>query len=210
MTNIQKHGQRRKFKEAENRKKVSFRILGIKKSHYNKKDLIEIVMTVDEQEYEMKFLLDNYNATFFPEFKVVDKYGGNGGFKFIHSFLESVYSKTGYYSEIYQKESKPNRYNISEKEWWQKSKDKDSDEKSESTEQFNSWVKKNADYLVQHDLTGFDNEMIEEVVNYLEIRKGFSQPTVVSEVINLNELLEKALVNEDYEEAIKIREQLKQ
>ena len=199
-----------KEEEAEIQREVSFRILGIKKRHYDKKDLIEVIMTVDEQEYEMKFLIDNYNATFFPEFKVVDKYGGNGGFKFIHSFLESVYSKISYYSEVYQKEKKPSLFNISDKEWWQKSKDEDSDEKKESTEQFDAWVKKNEDYLVQHDLSGFDNEKIEEVIKYLEVRRHFVQPEIVHDEIDLNELLESAIKNEDYEEAVKIREQLKQ
>jgi hypothetical protein len=197
-------------KEAEIQREVSFRILGIKKCHYDKKDLIGLVMTVDEQEYEMKFLLDNYNVTFFPEFKVVDKYLGNGGFKFIHSFLESIYSKISYYSEVYQKEKKPILFNISEKEWWQKSKDGDTDEKKESTERLDAWVKKNEDYLVQHDLSGFDNEKIEEVIKYLEVRKSFVQPEIVHDEIDLNTLLESAINNEDYETAIKIREQLKQ
>lgn len=196
-------------KEAEIQREVSFRILGIKKCHYDKKDLIGLVMTVDEQEYEMKFLLDNYNVTFFPEFKVVDKYLGNGGFKFIHSFLESVYSKVGYYSEVHQKEKKSNPFNMSEREWWQKSEDENSKEKQAAVDKFNSWIKKNEDYLIQHDLTGFDNEKIEEVVNYLEVRKSFSQPIVIHDEVSLYDLLENAIQNEDYEEAVRIREQLK-
>jgi hypothetical protein len=198
-----------KPEEAEIQKEVSFRILGIKKRHYDRKDLIEVVMIVDKEEYEMKFLLDNYNATFFPEFKVVDKYGGNGGFKFIHSFLESVYSKVGYYSEVHQKEKKSNPFNMSEREWWQKSEDENSKEKQAAVDKFNSWIKKNEDYLIQHDLTGFDNEKIEEVVNYLEVRKSFSQPIVIHDEVSLYDLLENAIQNEDYEEAVRIREQLK-
>ena len=198
-----------KTEEVEIQKEVSFRILGIKKRHYDKKDLIEIVMIVDKKEYEMKFLLDSYDATFFPEFKTVDKYGGNGGFKFIHSFLESVYSKVCYYSEVYQKDKKPNPFNISEREWWQKPTEEEEYEKEAATERFNAWVKKNESYLSQHDLTGFTNEKIEEVINYLEVRKGFVQPAVIHDEVSLIDLLEDALKNEDYETAIKIREKLK-
>lgn len=185
----------------ERQKSVSFRILEIKRKHYEDKNLISIAMKVDDDEYKGSFLVNNFNVIFFPEFKELDKYSGMGGFKFMHNFLIGVSSKVKYFSEIHLKES-PN-FETDEEEWWMSSSNSDADEI------FNDWISKNEDYLSQQDLEGFDNDMIDEVVKYFKKREKFIKPEFEKDEVSLSQMLEEAIKTEDYEKAIKIREQLK-
>jgi len=198
----------------ERQKEVSFRILGIKRKHYEKKDLVNIEMKVDDDKYKMSFLLDNYHVIFFPEFKEIDKYGGVGGFRILSNFLQSISNKTKYYSDIHMKKGKKGEYETYEREWWMAKKEKG--ETSESDNDFNRWVKNNADYLTQYDLSKFDNDMIDEVVQYIKVRDGFVKPEFVKtsikeeeDIVSLREMLENAISVEDYEKAVRIREKIK-
>jgi hypothetical protein len=187
----------------ERQKEVSFRILEIKRNHHDGKNLIVIAMKVDDDDYELSFLMDSFSATFFPEFKEIDRYAGMGGYKYIFNFLMSVNSKIKYFSEVHMKNKTKDDFQTDEEEWWMDL------HKLNSEEKFNNWVKKNKDYLSQQDLSGFDNDMIEEVVGYFNKRKEFIKPTFEEETVSLNELLERAIDKEDYEEAAKIREKIK-
>lgn len=192
---------------ATKRKDISFIILNAKRNHYKSKDLISLLMKIDDKEYNLSFLVGDHDVLFFPEFKKVDAY--SGGFKVIYDFLKSIKEKIGYFSSKFCDNSSEYSIETYKKEWWMSSENE-----IENENKFNKWVKENSEYLIQYDFSRFKEEEIEEVMSYLEIRDKFAKPSFIKvylegEKVNLNEELKIAVRQEDYKKAIEIREKLK-
>lgn len=194
-----------------NKQKVIFELLDYTVDHYDRKDLVSLIISVDDKRYPISFLIDEYNSIFFPEFKAVDKYGGPG-FRFIHEFLVGVRSKVHYYIKLQSYNNNQRINSFDEKEWWQKDKIN-----KNSEFELKKWVSKNSSYLMEYDLSMLINkpEVIEELIGYIATRDSFAKPTFdtfnnfLDEVSHLKQQLKKALEREDYEQAVIIRDQIK-
>jgi hypothetical protein len=189
---------------------ISFKVLKFIPSHYDGKDLVSISLKIKRKEYNASFIMNNYDIIFFPEFKALDRYASNGH-KVLANILTSIHSKTRYYIDTRTElEYRKRGFNDwQELEWWQESEIENSIEGD-----LIIWIKENDEYLSQIYSSEIENEF-EEIIKYLSEREKFSIPKFATDTVGsdvdvkyLNKLLDDAIKGEDYEKAVKIREQL--
>lgn len=200
-------------KPAIEKRGLSIKVLNFKTKHYDRKDLLNIHLTVDKKKYELSFLMDNYDHIFFPEFKIIDRYDSKS-FNVISEFLKTTHSKIKYFIDNemsrFNSENKTNSWDDC-KEWWQEELENNNIE-----DNVNFWIKKNNDYLSQFDFSPLNEEgRLDELVSYLNKRATYVKPEFNSslqytDLMHLNKMLDNAIKMEDYEKAIEIREQIKQ
>ncbi|MEK6828794.1 MAG: hypothetical protein AABY15_01620 [Nanoarchaeota archaeon] len=192
---------------------VSFNLVGYKVNHYDRKDLISLKMKTSTKEYDLSFLVDDYNTILFPEFKVLDKYG-KVYFRIIHDFLISVRTKVNYFIKLrsytMSKNKKVNDWDP-EKEWWQKEQ-----EEKEIDNDLKRWIDKNIEYLTDYSFDELkDENLFKDFISFFEGKNSGIKPVFefkvdgVVETMDLKKQLDKAISDENYELAVIIREKIK-
>lgn len=192
----------------ENLKIDSFRVLEVKMRFYKNSDLYTMSIIIDKKEYEVSFLVDNYESFYYPELRADENSIGN--------LVNVIYNKLNikYQMILDSKNSESNSdidYYEDDIEWWRPNV------RSVIDIEINSWIKENEDYI--SDLGPIDfmsTKDFDSLKKYLEKRSEFVKPRFLvdsldedNDLYSLKERLKKAELTEDYIEAAKIMDKIK-